>query len=62
MNSQNVFWSLKGTDVYKALSWDRLHAYHHGLFVHILGEFKKTIEAMRPTELGRIAESQINNG
>lgn len=34
-------------DVYQALSWDRLHAYHGGLFSdHLWGEFKNTVEKL----------------
>ncbi|KAF6755026.1 hypothetical protein DFP72DRAFT_1068157 [Ephemerocybe angulata] len=44
-NVKNVFWSFKYTDVYSALGWDRLHAYHSGLFrKHILQEFLTMIE------------------
>ncbi|KAH6871585.1 hypothetical protein BKA70DRAFT_1130952 [Coprinopsis sp. MPI-PUGE-AT-0042] len=36
----NVFWAMGYTDIYRALCWDRLHAYHGGLFSdHILKEF-----------------------
>ena len=40
---QNSFWSLKYTDVYTAISWDRLHAYHGGLFSHHLWDIFKEI-------------------
>lgn len=34
-----------GVDVYSAVSWDRLHAYHGGLFSdHLLEELKSVIE------------------
>ena len=29
---QNVFWKLENSDPYRALSFDRLHAFHLGLF------------------------------
>jgi hypothetical protein len=29
---QNAFWAVANSDPYAALSWDRLHAYHGGLF------------------------------
>ncbi|KAF8812136.1 hypothetical protein BYT27DRAFT_7221243 [Phlegmacium glaucopus] len=46
-NVKNVFWSLKGSDIYRALSWDRLHAYHGGLFSdHLLVELKCIVDAM----------------
>ncbi|KAF9554728.1 hypothetical protein CPC08DRAFT_696425 [Agrocybe pediades] len=42
---KNMFWSLMGTDIYAALSWDRLHAYNAGLFSdHLLPEMKSIIE------------------
>lgn len=45
-DTQNAFWALKYTDVYLAISWDRLHAYHSGLFrKHILKEFLLILEA-----------------
>ena len=43
--TQNAFWALPLTDVYHAISWDRLHAYHGGLFrKHILKEFLLLLE------------------
>ncbi|KAK0483354.1 hypothetical protein IW261DRAFT_1549818 [Armillaria novae-zelandiae] len=33
---ENVFWSIARSDPYKAVSWDRLHAYHLGVFKHLL--------------------------
>uniref|UniRef100_A0A8H7XUW4 Uncharacterized protein n=1 Tax=Psilocybe cubensis TaxID=181762 RepID=A0A8H7XUW4_PSICU len=45
-NVENVFWMMNGSDVYKALSWDRLHAYHGGLFSdHLWSEFKAIIDS-----------------
>ncbi|KAF9538336.1 hypothetical protein CPC08DRAFT_794394, partial [Agrocybe pediades] len=42
---KNMFWDLMGTDIYAALSWDRLHAYNVGLFSdHLLPELKSIIE------------------
>lgn len=44
---QNVFWKLDKTDVYAAISWDRLHAYHGGLFSdHLWVRFKEIITAL----------------
>ena len=55
---QNVFWGLHGVDVYGALSWDRLHAYHGGLFSdHILPEIRMHISALP----GR-AEGEVDDG
>ena len=42
---QNAFWELEGSDVHKAVSWDRLHGYNNGLFSdHIWELFKKILE------------------
>ena len=44
---QNVFWKLDNSDVYAALSWDRLHAYHGGLFSdHLWVRFKEIVTAL----------------
>ncbi|KAF9045535.1 hypothetical protein BJ165DRAFT_1415498 [Panaeolus papilionaceus] len=54
---QNTFWSLKDTDVYSALSWDRLHAYHGGLFSdHLLEELKEIVDDLP----GRQVEIEID--
>ena len=43
---QNVFWSLSYTDVHRAISWDRLHAYHGGLFSnHLLEQVLEILDA-----------------
>ncbi|TFK18477.1 hypothetical protein FA15DRAFT_253053 [Coprinopsis marcescibilis] len=43
---ENVFWKIGYTNVYDIISWDRLHAYHLGLFGnHLLGEFIRLVEA-----------------
>ncbi|EKM49227.1 uncharacterized protein PHACADRAFT_201888 [Phanerochaete carnosa HHB-10118-sp] len=42
---QNVFWNLARSDPHKTLSFDRLHAYHLGLFgKHLWLEFKLVVE------------------
>ena len=44
---QNVFWKFDKTDVYAAVSWDRLHAYHGGLFSdHLWVRFKEIVMAL----------------
>ncbi|KAF9034047.1 hypothetical protein BJ165DRAFT_1410070 [Panaeolus papilionaceus] len=54
---QNTFWSLKDTDVYSALSWDCLHAYHGGLFSdHLLEELKEIVDDLP----GRQVEIEID--
>ncbi|TFK17829.1 hypothetical protein FA15DRAFT_733009 [Coprinopsis marcescibilis] len=45
---KNVFWRLGHVDVYDAISWDRLHAYHLGLFGnHLLSEFFRVVEGSK---------------
>jgi hypothetical protein len=42
---QNVFWNFLYTRVYAAISWDRLHAYHGGLFSdHLFEEILNILE------------------
>lgn len=53
---QNVFWDIQNSDPYHALSWDRLHAYHGGLFSdHLLPEVFKLVSAN-----GRDSESLLD--
>lgn len=43
---QNAFWNVENSDPYAALSWDRLHAYHGGLFSdHIWPEILDLVAA-----------------
>ena len=52
-----MFWSLKGSDIYQALSWDRLHAYHGGLFSdHLLVELKHIVD-----DMGQQSHAQIDD-
>ncbi|KAF6744588.1 hypothetical protein DFP72DRAFT_1078429 [Ephemerocybe angulata] len=45
-NVENVFWDLEYTDVYRAISWDRLHAYHGGLFSdHLLEQVLEILDS-----------------
>ena len=54
---QNVFWSIAHSDPHAAISWDRLHAFHGGLFGdHIWSEIKKCLNA-----LGRCANEDIDS-
>jgi len=53
-----MFWNLHGTNVYTALSWDRLHVYHGGLFSdHLLVELREILENM---PLARKNSTQID--
>ncbi|EKM49670.1 uncharacterized protein PHACADRAFT_201366 [Phanerochaete carnosa HHB-10118-sp] len=56
-NVENVFWKLAHSDLHKALSFDRLHAYHLGLFgKHLWPELKLVVEG-----LDRSIRVAINN-
>ncbi|KAH6884049.1 hypothetical protein BKA70DRAFT_1446098 [Coprinopsis sp. MPI-PUGE-AT-0042] len=51
----NVFWQFEHSNVYRASSWDRLHAYHIGLFAnHLLEELLSILD-----ELGRASASAV---
>ncbi|KAJ3536941.1 hypothetical protein NM688_g6767 [Phlebia brevispora] len=53
---KNAFWSLPNFNLHEALSFDRLHSYHSGLFgKHLFVEFKYILEGMGPQ-----AQSQID--
>ncbi|KAK0475317.1 hypothetical protein EDD18DRAFT_1116093 [Armillaria luteobubalina] len=41
---ENVFWSMEHSDPYRAVSWDRLHAYHLGLFKCLLLRLLEYVE------------------
>jgi len=54
---KNVFWKIKNSDPFEALSFDRLHTLPGGMFRHHLwGDLKKCIE-----ELGREAAAKIDD-
>ncbi|KAH6880256.1 hypothetical protein BKA70DRAFT_1126649 [Coprinopsis sp. MPI-PUGE-AT-0042] len=58
----NVFWYMAHTDIYKALCWDRLHAYHGGLFSHhILKEFLDLLDSVDVSkrEMRKTVERQL---
>ncbi|KAI0366147.1 hypothetical protein BV20DRAFT_1046355 [Pilatotrama ljubarskyi] len=43
----NVFWKIPHCNVYRALSWDRLHAYHGGLFSdHLFDQFQQIVAGL----------------
>ncbi|KAF8953785.1 hypothetical protein BDZ97DRAFT_1767154 [Flammula alnicola] len=57
---KNVLWGLRGTDVYRALSWDKLHAHDAGLWAdHLLEEVKRILKEL-PTINRRNAEAEID--
>ncbi|KAG2114095.1 hypothetical protein BD769DRAFT_1630026 [Suillus cothurnatus] len=43
---ENVFWIVSYSDPHDALSFDRLHALHAGLWKHLLGELKKILASL----------------
>ncbi|KAG1725468.1 hypothetical protein EDD22DRAFT_982843 [Suillus occidentalis] len=49
---ENIFWIIRYSDPHDALSFDRLHSLHGGLWKHFLGELKKILAS-----LGREAEA-----
>ncbi|KAI0754076.1 hypothetical protein C8Q80DRAFT_1296322 [Daedaleopsis nitida] len=60
---QNVFWRIEEFDLHKALSWDRLHAYHGGLFSdHLFDEFQKILAGTESLRNDRIrANTQFDH-
>ncbi|KAI0814934.1 hypothetical protein BC629DRAFT_1279974, partial [Irpex lacteus] len=53
---KNSFWDVMRTNIYKALSFDRLHAYHLGIFLHVLKIMKLIVE-----KLSRKAQTLIDD-
>lgn len=53
-HQQNVFWLIAHSDPHQAISFDRLHALHLGMWRHLLEELKKILKA-----LGRDEESKV---
>ncbi|KAG1859232.1 hypothetical protein F4604DRAFT_1882756 [Suillus subluteus] len=52
----NIFWLIAYSDPHEAISFDRLHALHLGMWKHLLEELKKILKA-----LGRSAEAKLEN-
>ncbi|KDQ51821.1 hypothetical protein JAAARDRAFT_62330 [Jaapia argillacea MUCL 33604] len=51
----NVFWRVKNSNPYRALSFDRLHAYHGGLWGdHLWPEIQKQIESLRRAAMKKL--------
>ncbi|KAF9780021.1 hypothetical protein BJ322DRAFT_1165130 [Thelephora terrestris] len=54
-NVENIFWSLQNSDPHRALSFDRLHANHLGLFKdHLWQEAKRLVAAEGKPALGQV--------
>ncbi|KAI0091220.1 hypothetical protein BDY19DRAFT_934569 [Irpex rosettiformis] len=56
---RNAFWGVMRTNIYKALSFDRLHAYLLGLFLHLLRILKATI-AQLDRKAQRFVDDSLN--
>ncbi|KAG2750980.1 hypothetical protein P692DRAFT_201710246, partial [Suillus brevipes Sb2] len=52
----NVFWLIAYSDPHQAISFDRLHALHIGIWKHLLEELKKILKS-----LGHSAEAKLEN-
>jgi hypothetical protein len=53
---QNVFWDVAFSDPHLSISWDRLHAYHAGLFgKHIWPKVQAFV-----TSMGRAAIQKVD--
>jgi hypothetical protein len=56
---KNAFWGVENSDPHRALSWDRLHAYHQGLFKRLWTELQKYISALGPKALSQVDEQYV---
>ncbi|KAH9911521.1 uncharacterized protein BXZ73DRAFT_56902, partial [Epithele typhae] len=55
---ENVFWSIPYSDPYSTLSFDRLHAYHGGLFSdHLLTEFQSVVGTLRKEQQAEVNDA-----
>ncbi|KAG2103998.1 uncharacterized protein F5147DRAFT_580146, partial [Suillus discolor] len=52
----NVFWCIAYSDPHEAISFDRLHSLHIGMWKHLLKELKKILKS-----LGHSAEAKLEN-
>ena len=58
---KNAFWGLRNSDPYQALSFDRLHAFHLGLFKdHIWAVLKAKIELAGRLAIKKVDEQLVN--
>ncbi|TFK20498.1 hypothetical protein FA15DRAFT_599615 [Coprinopsis marcescibilis] len=59
---ENAFWSFELSDVYSALTWDRLHAYHIGLFRdHLMKEISRILAAYFGSQGAAQVDANLNN-
>ncbi|KAG1830270.1 hypothetical protein DFJ58DRAFT_737038 [Suillus subalutaceus] len=56
VQAEMFFWLISHSDPHQAISFDRLHALHLGMWRHLLEELKKILKA-----LGRDEESKVEN-
>lgn len=56
-NTQNILWIVAHSDPHDAISLDRLHALHLGIWKHLFNELKKILKY-----LGHEAESLFEEG
>ena len=57
---QNAFWDIERCDIYKALSFDRLHVFHGGLFGrHLWPELKTQVESYGRQTVGFVDSQYI---
>lgn len=55
-----MFWSLRNSDPYKALSFDRLHTNHLGLFKdHLWRETKQAVQEMGRSAVGKVEDQSV---
>ncbi|KAI0690406.1 hypothetical protein C8T65DRAFT_745808 [Cerioporus squamosus] len=59
-NVENVFWSVARSNPHDTNCFDRLHAYHSGLFAsHLLDQYQKVVQDSGPTAIELVHE-QVN--
>ncbi|KAF9455950.1 hypothetical protein BDZ94DRAFT_1353726 [Collybia nuda] len=59
-NIDNTFWKIANTDPYLATSWDRLHAYHGGLFSdHLWDELQNIVKGLGKSQ-AKLIDNQMD--
>ncbi|EDQ99252.1 uncharacterized protein LACBIDRAFT_316752 [Laccaria bicolor S238N-H82] len=57
---ENVFWKFPRTDIHRAISWDRLHAYHGGLFSDHIWEEVKSVAEELGKGVSKLIDTQVD--
>ncbi|KIJ99858.1 hypothetical protein K443DRAFT_8115 [Laccaria amethystina LaAM-08-1] len=57
---ENVFWKFPHTDIYQAISWDHLHAYHGGLFSDHIWEEVKSVAEELGKNVSKLIDTQVD--